>query len=292
MIEIQCTSCHTRYRIDERVLPGEAPTFKCSRCGHVFTSEPGQIKSDAASGPTPQSDADKAESSPGRSSDDRKHHPYIRPVGTARPKDSPAREDFTTDAASPEPDQRASQNLEQDPEHPRQDPTGKRSARSEALKRSSGWSQTPEESGLEPSEDQAPSERDRDSQHQGDTRTSVPPWSKVEAPHRRNDSSEFGIDRSREDFAPRSDEREQSPLPENLSFDFDDDDGPRIEPEDDPQEDSPESQWKVGDEAGADVEERREAPAERRARRFAEDPDPSRIASIPPRPAGAVGALL
>ncbi len=40
MIEIQCTSCHTRYRIDERVLPDETPTFKCSRCGHVFTAEP------------------------------------------------------------------------------------------------------------------------------------------------------------------------------------------------------------------------------------------------------------
>ncbi len=40
MIEIQCTSCHTRYRIDERVLPEDTPTFKCSRCGHVFSAEP------------------------------------------------------------------------------------------------------------------------------------------------------------------------------------------------------------------------------------------------------------
>jgi predicted Zn finger-like uncharacterized protein len=40
MIEIQCTSCHTRYRIDERVLPDDTPTFKCSRCGHVFNAEP------------------------------------------------------------------------------------------------------------------------------------------------------------------------------------------------------------------------------------------------------------
>jgi predicted Zn finger-like uncharacterized protein len=40
MIEIQCSSCHTRYRIDERVLPEDTPTFKCSRCGHVFTAEP------------------------------------------------------------------------------------------------------------------------------------------------------------------------------------------------------------------------------------------------------------
>lgn len=40
MIEIQCTSCHTRYRIDERVLPDDTPTFKCSRCGHVFSADP------------------------------------------------------------------------------------------------------------------------------------------------------------------------------------------------------------------------------------------------------------
>ena len=40
MIEIQCTSCNTRYRIDERVLPQETPTFKCSRCGHAFKAEP------------------------------------------------------------------------------------------------------------------------------------------------------------------------------------------------------------------------------------------------------------
>lgn len=39
MIEIQCTSCNTRYRIDERVLPDDTPTFKCSRCGHVFNAE-------------------------------------------------------------------------------------------------------------------------------------------------------------------------------------------------------------------------------------------------------------
>jgi predicted Zn finger-like uncharacterized protein len=40
MIKIQCTSCHTRYRIDERVLPDDTPTFKCSRCGHVFNADP------------------------------------------------------------------------------------------------------------------------------------------------------------------------------------------------------------------------------------------------------------
>src|SRR5690349_18482094 len=40
MVEVQCSSCHTRYRIDEQVLPEGTPTFKCSRCGHVFSLEP------------------------------------------------------------------------------------------------------------------------------------------------------------------------------------------------------------------------------------------------------------
>jgi predicted Zn finger-like uncharacterized protein len=44
MIEVQCTSCHTRYRIDEKVLPEGLPTFKCSRCGHVFSFEPRQAR--------------------------------------------------------------------------------------------------------------------------------------------------------------------------------------------------------------------------------------------------------
>jgi predicted Zn finger-like uncharacterized protein len=47
MIEVQCTSCHTRYRIDEQVLPEGTPTFKCSRCGHVFTFEPRKTRPDA-----------------------------------------------------------------------------------------------------------------------------------------------------------------------------------------------------------------------------------------------------
>jgi predicted Zn finger-like uncharacterized protein len=40
MVEVQCSSCHTRYRVDEQVLPESTPTFKCSRCGHVFSLEP------------------------------------------------------------------------------------------------------------------------------------------------------------------------------------------------------------------------------------------------------------
>jgi predicted Zn finger-like uncharacterized protein len=49
MIEVQCTSCHTRYRLDEQVLPEGLPTFKCSRCGHVFTFEPRKSRLDGRS---------------------------------------------------------------------------------------------------------------------------------------------------------------------------------------------------------------------------------------------------
>lgn len=58
MIEVQCTSCHTRYRIDEQVLPEGTPTFKCSRCGHVFSVDPRRSEKSAqpqpASRPGPQ----------------------------------------------------------------------------------------------------------------------------------------------------------------------------------------------------------------------------------------------
>jgi predicted Zn finger-like uncharacterized protein len=55
MIEVHCTSCHTRYRIDEQVLPEGLPTFKCSRCGHVFSFEPRRSRLGGQNGsPVPQ----------------------------------------------------------------------------------------------------------------------------------------------------------------------------------------------------------------------------------------------
>ena len=52
MVEIQCTSCLTRYRIEPSVLPAERPTFKCSRCGHVFSADPRRAKSSPPAGPS------------------------------------------------------------------------------------------------------------------------------------------------------------------------------------------------------------------------------------------------
>ena len=62
MIEIQCTSCHTRYRIDERVLPDDTPTFKCSRCGHVFNADPvpAKVRKPAAAPPEVDSESQPA----------------------------------------------------------------------------------------------------------------------------------------------------------------------------------------------------------------------------------------
>jgi predicted Zn finger-like uncharacterized protein len=54
MIEVQCPSCQTRYRIDESVLPAQdSPTFKCSRCGHVFSGDP-RLSKKAAPAPRPR----------------------------------------------------------------------------------------------------------------------------------------------------------------------------------------------------------------------------------------------
>lgn len=89
MIEIQCTSCHTRYRIDERVLPEETPTFKCSRCGHVFTAEPNwfRTKTDqhsSASAASAEPAAKETNAVP-EARESRKQYPSVRPLTAVRP---------------------------------------------------------------------------------------------------------------------------------------------------------------------------------------------------------------
>jgi predicted Zn finger-like uncharacterized protein len=74
-IEVQCTSCHTRYRIDEQVLPEGTPTFKCSRCGHVFTFEPRPAKPAA---PEPAAKREPPERAP-------EPHPEAAPAGDGEP---------------------------------------------------------------------------------------------------------------------------------------------------------------------------------------------------------------
>jgi len=99
MIEIQCTSCHTRYRIDERVLPDDTPTFKCSRCGHVFNADPVPARVRRAA---PQ--ALDSESQPAR---------MIRP---ARPRPSALKSQVESDVVKREPAAEARPPRQQEPE--------------------------------------------------------------------------------------------------------------------------------------------------------------------------------
>ena len=88
MIEIQCTSCHTRYRIDERVLPDDTPTFKCSRCGHVFNADPVPAKVRKPAAPPPEADS---ESQPART------------IRAARPRPSALKSQVESDIVKREP---------------------------------------------------------------------------------------------------------------------------------------------------------------------------------------------
>ena len=97
MIEIQCTSCHTRYRIDERVLPDETPTFKCSRCGHVFNAEPVAAR---ARKPAPLRAVEKPKAPPQQRA--RKPEPEPEPEKPAAPDPDPAPQPAPEASARPE----------------------------------------------------------------------------------------------------------------------------------------------------------------------------------------------
>ena len=99
MIEIQCTSCHTRYRIDERVLPDDTPTFKCSRCGHVFNADPVPAK---VRKPAPQ--AAESESQPVRTIRPARPRPgaFKSPVESNVVKREPVAEPRRTIAPAPD----------------------------------------------------------------------------------------------------------------------------------------------------------------------------------------------
>jgi predicted Zn finger-like uncharacterized protein len=114
MIEIQCTSCHTRYRIDERVLPDDTPTFKCSRCGHVFNADPVSAK---VRKPAPE--APESESQPPRTI--RPSRP--RPSGLKSPVESDVvRRAESRSTAAPRPEARA-QPSQPEPQKPIERPT-------------------------------------------------------------------------------------------------------------------------------------------------------------------------
>src|SRR5215472_3137272 len=99
MIEIQCTSCQTRYRIDERILPEDTPTFKCSRCGHVFSAEPRQKPARRAGAPGARSSAPKpaASASAARSPADAPIAPESPAAGAFTPTSEPLADDEPAD---------------------------------------------------------------------------------------------------------------------------------------------------------------------------------------------------
>jgi len=103
MIEIQCTSCQTRYRIDERILPEDTPTFKCSRCGHVFSAEPRQKPARRAGAPGARSSAPMpaASASAARSPAGAPIAPESPAAGAFTPTSEPLADDEPADAAAP-----------------------------------------------------------------------------------------------------------------------------------------------------------------------------------------------
>ncbi len=101
-IEVQCSSCHTRYRIDEQVLPEGTPTFKCSRCGHVFTIDPrgagrpANSAESAAPAPPATSAADSASVSP-RNNATALNQTEAAPASVSTPAPAPEEKKPSTD---------------------------------------------------------------------------------------------------------------------------------------------------------------------------------------------------
>jgi predicted Zn finger-like uncharacterized protein len=143
MIEIQCTSCQTRYRIDERILPDDTPTFKCSRCGHVFSAEPRQKAPRRAGAERARAEAASAEPAVSAKAD----------AGATAPPASPSAD---ASAATPSATRQAAPSPQPPPaepqpaQAPRQEPQKVRDATQELLQRRFG--------NLSESEDDRPGE--------------------------------------------------------------------------------------------------------------------------------------
>jgi len=234
MIEIQCTSCHTRYRIDERVLPAESPTFKCSRCGHVFTADPVAAKRVAA-----EAAASKQTSrAPGA-----KAEPQSKPISTAStaaPKVSlPASEPSASEEPAPAVSSSLSSEAKPAPIKPYI-----RNQRPTVFDRSPA---PPAKSSPEPVDTAAVARM------KASFEPPTPQAPKPEPP-RASASAE-----SRRASEPTTSTSEKSPTPEssradddgeNLEFDFNDDSNPELgdEPHDDDASAAAE-RWSVGDDA-------------------------------------------
>lgn len=240
MIEIQCTSCHTRYRIDERVLPDDTPTFKCSRCGHVFTADPGRFKPGTESGGSnpvirPEASVKAAKAAPD-APDSRKLYSPIRPLTAVRP----ASASEARPSAKPAPS--LGQQAGQENETARPD-------RSLAA----AEPQQPEPPGQRGALDS----RGADSSPRDPAPASSRPLSSVKrAPERTSAAERETASDSDEGFEEPRFEDEDQVHGENLAFDFADDE-PEIEVGEPPKEELKDDTWEVGaDEPAPDSEAR------------------------------------
>jgi predicted Zn finger-like uncharacterized protein len=231
MIEIQCTSCQTRYRIDERILPDDTPTFKCSRCGHVFSAEPRKPVSPRAS----------AEG--GRGAAAKPAPPQPSAVDAAEPAPPPA-------AAAPGADARAAATTAQGAAATsQQEPAVARAAAALAVKPPTAFNPRPAGSPGRRAAAQAPPaarERAAEPTRVADLAQSAASQAQPAAPQAaheepapvRHDTEELIQRGFREEAA---DEAEQAG--ENLAFDFSDE--PRAQGE--TSQSYAEKKWEVGD---------------------------------------------
>jgi predicted Zn finger-like uncharacterized protein len=212
MIEIQCTSCNTRYRIDERILPEDTPTFKCSRCGHVFSAEPRQKAPRRASGEASRAAAT-AKPAPSAKADATVTGPPVSPpapAGAAAGAEAPAAGPAVEEAPAPPQQSQLAQ--------PEPSP-----AASAPLEAEAPPAQVP---------------RPRLAGIAGRREGAAPRTPRAEAPKSRVDTGDLLQRR----FG-NIDEDEDDRMGKNLAFDFSDE-SRSLEPS---SEDCPEEKWEVGD---------------------------------------------
>ncbi len=244
MIEIQCTSCHTRYRIDERVLPEETPTFKCSRCGHVFTADPSRFKSgtdpggsDPLARPEPPVKAAKAAPDAPES---RKQYSPIRPLTALKPSSpsSPAK-------PAPHPAEQAGQE-------------------SQTVRPDRPLAAGAEISGTDLSGERSPLDsREAGASPRDPAPAAAPSLSSVRRAPERADAAQREPASPDDRFEEPRFEDEEEARGENLSFDFNDDE-PEIEAGETSNEELKDDRWEVGaGEPAPDPEARFDEPVER-----------------------------
>jgi predicted Zn finger-like uncharacterized protein len=240
MIGIQCTSCQTHYHIDERVLPDETPTFKCLRCGHVFTADPSRFKPVTESASSnqvvrPQAPAKAAKAAPDARESRRQYSP-IRPLTAVKP----------AVASEPRPSARRAPQIAQENESAGSDPPPAAAEPPQSQPRNEGGPLDSREADASPQESVRAASRSLSSARR-----------QAEGANAAERETASGSDERFDE--PRFDDEDQAPG-ENLAFDFADDE-PEIEVGEPPKEELKDETWEVGaDEPAPDPEARFDEP--------------------------------